>query len=172
MRRSLFISILAAALLATGCKKEEEPKAPVTPPKPSLSQVIEGIWTVDTLSITGQAEFLGTMVNFRGSGINITGSSEFKADKTISSTASCEIAVVLVLPTGEVPSPLGNIPLENLFDGGTYEVISDTELSLTLDGQTQSATVTDYSSTSMTFETTAQDPDTGTDFDLKVTLKK
>ncbi len=171
MNKKFFLSILTLAFVSFGCKKDDK-KDNTTPPKPTLSQVIVGNWTIQNLSITGQAEFLGILVNFKGTGKDFAGSAEFKADKSIASTASCGVSVVLVLPTGEIPSPRGDLPLNDLFDGSTYEVKSDTELIITTDGEAQTATVTEFTSTSMSIETKGVDPDTGADLDIKVTLRK
>lgn len=173
MKKNLLLSALAVAFLAIGCKKDDKDngKNP-NPPAPTLAQVIVGTWTIEDLKLDGTAEILGAPVVLQGQGSNYRGNAQFKADGSISSNAGADVAITAIIGGIPIPLPNEDLDFDDLFDGSTYVVKSNTELELTDDGETRSVKVVAFTATSMTLEIEDEDVDEGVAFKFTVKLKK
>ena len=152
MKNKISILIMSLALIILSCGKEDTPKAE---PVDDLDKVIPGTWIMTSMTYTGDADIpdFGPS-KVRGEGKNITGTLVFNTDPdTVASTKSFNVTVIAIL-AGNTEFPIPDVEPEfvNLFDGGSYTVLSNNLIRMEEDTIMTNVTVSSYTNTTINLE--------------------
>jgi hypothetical protein len=152
MKHIISSLLLGIALIASSCGKDDEPKAE---PVDDLDKVVVGSWVMTSMTYTGDADIPGFGPSkVRGEGKDITGKMTFNTDPdVVSSDNTFKVTVIAILAgNSEFPIPDVEPDFVNLFDGGSYKVISNNLIELQQDTLNTSVKVTSYTNTTINLE--------------------
>ncbi len=169
MKKTILMSLAMLMIVAYSCKKDK--KEEVKPAKPNLSAVIVGDWKYESLTIDGEFTEDGIKSTVTGVGRDFTGKVTMKADKKITSTADGIIDLKIKVALFEIPVSESLKEFAD-FEGGSYNVISNTQLELTEDGEKRIFTVEEYTTNSMTLFIDDKIEENDGSYKLRIKFKK